>query len=167
MESPANIPDVKLSDATSVVKSGNMLNGRMAVGVVLVIIAGIVFFIWTMYKRMKRLESQSKETQKMNNEMTNLKYAVQETINNVDGLRRRAVAQQQVPRKTRSVSPVPVPVPAQKKQRSVQFQEHEEVPKPKVVPLVVEEVDDDDVDGVSEVIEVEEDSEYESESDDE
>lgn len=159
METP-NV-DVKLPEANSISKPAFM-SGKMAVGVVLVIIAGIVFFIWTLYKRMKRLETQSKESQKMNNEMTNLKYAVQETMNNVEGLRRRVVQPQQVPRKTRSVSPVPVPVPAQKKQqRVVQFQEPAEVPKP--AKLTVEEVEDDDVDGVSEIIEVEEDSDYESE----
>lgn len=161
MENPAAATaDIKLT-GDSIVTKPSFMSGKMAVGVVLVIIAGIVFFIWTMYKRMKRLESQSKESQKMNNEMTNLKYAVQETMNNVEGLRRRVVQPQQVLRKTRSASPVPVPVPP-KAQKAVQFREPAEVPKPR--KLTVEEVDDDDVEGVSEIIEVEEDSDYESES---
>jgi hypothetical protein len=113
-----------------------------------------------MYKRMKRLETHSKESQKMNNEMTNLKYAVQETINNVDGLRRRVTHPdiQSVHKKPKNIVPVPVP----SKTPKVQFQEiPNEFPTPK--KLMIEEVDDDDVDGVSEVIEVEEDSDFDEE----
>ena len=95
METPVDVP--------AVVKSSFMNNGKMIFGVVLVIILGIVFFIWTMYKRMKRLETQTKESQKLNNEVTNIKYALQETINNVDGLRRR-----NIPQPVKSKVPVPV-----------------------------------------------------------
>lgn len=153
-----NSPGVeKLLSETSISKPNNFMSAKMTIGIVVFIIVGIVFFIWTIYKRMKRLENQSKENQKMNNEMTNLKYAVQETMNNVEGIRRRIVQPNQVPRKTRSPSPVPVPVP----NKNVKIQEMAEIPKPK--KLMVEEVDEDDVEGESEIIEVEEDSDFESE----
>lgn len=126
-------------EAPKVEIGNSMISSRMIVVIVVVVVLAIVFFMYTLYKRTKKLEHQSKETQKQNNEITNMKYALQETIGAVDGIRRRMVQ----PVKPKVPMPVPKPV----------------VPK----KLKVEEVNEDEIEGVSEIIEVEEDSDSESE----
>lgn len=152
----------------------NVMQNKYLLGGVLLVVIGIMFFMWVIMKKTKKLEKESKNNQKINNEVTNLKYGLQDTVNVVRDLREKFSSkngksrkhqprEQQQQFQTQTARTVLVPEYVQKK---VNFEANEQQPQRKMPneKLEIESVNSDDVDGESEIIELEEGSEEELES---
>lgn len=149
------LPEINVMPMESVAAVANPFQSKFFMGGLFLLIVVISFAIYLIMKRTKKLERESKNAQKINNEVTNLKYGLQDTVNAVRELRQRVPAQT---KKRTSRKRVPEPVP-----KKVHFQPVEPLQaatvndsSPVSMRMEIESVNSDDVDGESEVIELEE-----------
>ena len=138
----------------------NILKNKLAILMTVVVIA-LSVVVWMVYKKTKKMQKSIREQQKSANEITNLKYGLQDTVNVVNDMRTR-LSTQEPKRKQNNV-----PQPAPEKMRSIpqEMMGYEILPKSQKIEI--ESIFSEDVDGESEddenIIELEEETDSEEE----
>ena len=142
---------------------GNILNEQSPVNMkyvtlfVICMALIIVFAIWFIYKRTTKIEKSLKDQQKASNEITNLKYGLQDTVNVINELKQNIIPSIQ-PNEMYVAKPVHKPVPKPQKVEQKQEQPNDE---PNDKKIYIESVNSEEVEGIyesddSDVIEFEE-----------
>jgi hypothetical protein len=169
MDKSKTVPSIIIPD--SVISSNSLyslMQNHSFVAMLLLVATAIVFFIWKLMKRTKKLELETKNSQKINNDVTNLKYGLQDTVAAVQDLRNKFLvptrdSSQKSSKKSSKPSPVKVPEPVPK---IVHFAEPQDL-SGATARFEIESVNSDDVEGENEIIELEEGSESELDSESE